>query len=79
MRAGAAPNAAPIGTRDTEMIEEFTGFRTEPRIIGASSLRSKAACGPAPSAARRGRSSRPNRVSGAGSDVPAVISSMPPR
>ena len=33
--AGDAPNAAPIGTSATEMIEELTGLRIEPTIIGA--------------------------------------------
>lgn len=39
--AGDAPSALPIGTSATAIIEELTGFSTDPRTIGAISRRSK--------------------------------------
>ena len=38
---GGAPNAAPIGTSATAIIDELIGLSTEPSIIGAISRRSK--------------------------------------
>jgi hypothetical protein len=34
-----------MGMRATAIMEEFTGFKTEPRIIGMMSFRSKASGG----------------------------------
>ncbi|MEU9023467.1 hypothetical protein [Actinomadura sp. NPDC048394] len=53
VRDGGAPNAAPIGTSATEMIDEFTGFRTLPSIIGARSRRSNPSGGRSAPAPRR--------------------------
>ncbi|GAA1170387.1 hypothetical protein GCM10009608_03490 [Pseudonocardia alaniniphila] len=37
---GGAPRSIPMGMSATAIIEEFTGFKIDPRIIGAISLRS---------------------------------------
>jgi hypothetical protein len=61
--AGGAPSATPMGMSATAIIEEFTGFKIAPRIIGAMSARSNPSSGPA------ARSDRGRRV---GNEVTGV-------